>query len=137
HELIRQVAYDGTRKAARAELHERLACWLEASDIVPDELLGYHLEQAYRYRSEVGGREDRERRLASRAARYLGRGGSLAFSRGDMPAAVNLLDRATTLMAPDTAERVTLLYTLGAALAEAGELKRAETVPLGAHDAAA
>ena len=44
-------------KAARAELHERFAEWLEGhgADLIElDEILGYHLEQAHRYRVELG-----------------------------------------------------------------------------------
>ena len=37
-------------------LHERFADWLEArlGDDAPDEIVGYHLEQAYRYGAELG-----------------------------------------------------------------------------------
>ncbi len=51
HLLIRDAAYDGLPKAARAELHERFAAWLEVhgADLIElDEILGYHLEQAAR-----------------------------------------------------------------------------------------
>src|SRR5439155_12567604 len=49
HLLIRDAAYDALPKAVRADLHERLATWLEehGADLVElDEILGYHLEQA-------------------------------------------------------------------------------------------
>ena len=49
HLLIRDAAYDALPKAARAELHERFAVWLEehgAGLVELDETLGYHLEQA-------------------------------------------------------------------------------------------
>ena len=49
-------------KKLRAELHERFADWLEqtAGERVPEyeEILGYHLEQAYRYREELGPVDD-------------------------------------------------------------------------------
>ena len=57
HLLIRDAAYAGLPKAIRADLHQRFAAWLEdrASDFVElEEILGYHLEQACRYRSELG-----------------------------------------------------------------------------------
>ena len=57
HLLIRDAAYEALPKASRAELHERFAVWLEgrAPDLVElDEILGYHLEQAARYRAELG-----------------------------------------------------------------------------------
>ena len=57
HLLIRDAAYDALPKAARAELHERFADWLEehGADLVElDEMLGYHLEQAIAIRQELG-----------------------------------------------------------------------------------
>ncbi len=57
HLLIRDAAYDSLSKAGRAELHERFADWLgeHGTELVElDELLGYHLEQAYRYWQELG-----------------------------------------------------------------------------------
>src|SRR6266540_2421000 len=57
HLLIRDTAYEALPKAVRARLHERFAVWLEVhgADLVElDEILGYHLEQAYRYRLELG-----------------------------------------------------------------------------------
>ena len=57
HLLIRDAAYDSLPKETRAELHERFAAWLErhGRELVElDEVLGYHLEQASRYRRELG-----------------------------------------------------------------------------------
>ena len=57
HLLIRDAAYDALPKETRADLHERFATWLEAHarDLVElDEIVGYHLEQAARYRRELG-----------------------------------------------------------------------------------
>ena len=57
HLLIRDAAYDALPKATRAELHERFAAWLEqrGEELVElDEILGYHLEQAARYKQELG-----------------------------------------------------------------------------------
>jgi hypothetical protein len=48
-------------KAARADLHAGFASWLEDHGTVLvelDELLGYHLEQAVRYRRELGGDDE-------------------------------------------------------------------------------
>ena len=57
HILIRDAAYEGLAKADRAELHERFADWLEAfaGDRIMEvrEILGYHLQLAYRYRTEL------------------------------------------------------------------------------------
>ena len=86
HLLIRDAAYDSLPKAARAELHESFADWLErrVPDLVElDEILGYHLEQAARYRAELGAASAdardgaaaraRRRRIARRRARGLER----------------------------------------------------------------
>ena len=56
HLLIRDAAYETLPKTTRAELHERFADWLQkrASELVEvDEILGYHLEQAARYKQEL------------------------------------------------------------------------------------
>ena len=56
HLLIRDAAYEALPKATRAELHERFAEWLSGHDLVEsDEIVGYHLEQAHRYRAELDG----------------------------------------------------------------------------------
>ncbi len=72
HLLIRDAAYDALPKATRAELHERFADWLttRGADLVEqDEIVGYHLEQAARYKAELG-RPDTT--LAPRASELLG-----------------------------------------------------------------
>jgi len=100
HLLIRDAAYDALPKAVRAELHERFAAWLEGhgTELVElDELLGYHLEQAYRYRAELGTSDDE---LAGKARRHLTTGGRRARRRGDDSAAVSLLQRAAALVPP-------------------------------------
>ena len=62
------------------------------------EILGYHFEQAYRYRAELGPVDDDARALAARAARHLGAAGRRANDRGDVYAAANLLGRAAALL---------------------------------------
>jgi len=58
HLLIRDAAYQALAKQTRSELHERFAAWLErvAADRLTEyeEIVAYHLEQAYRYRVELG-----------------------------------------------------------------------------------
>ena len=53
HVLVRDVAYASMPKAERAELHERLADWLDERGEA-DELVGHHLEQAHCLRAELG-----------------------------------------------------------------------------------
>ena len=91
HLLIRDAAYDALPKAARAELHERFAAWLEehGTELVElDELLGYHLEQAWSYRAELGLPADDA--LAAAARRRLTAGGHRAARRQDYGAAARL-----------------------------------------------
>src|SRR5215213_972540 len=74
HLLIRDAAYDALPKATRAELHERFADWLEehGADLVElDEILGHHLEQAARYRQELGPLDAAAAELAAAAGARL------------------------------------------------------------------
>jgi class 3 adenylate cyclase/tetratricopeptide (TPR) repeat protein len=108
HLLIRDAAYDALPKAIRAELHERFADWLDEhgeSLVERDELVGYHLEQAHRYRTELG---QPDGALGERAAARLGAAGFKAGDRGDRRAAVNLLQRALALDITDERERLGL-----------------------------
>ena len=101
HLLIRDAAYDALPKATRAELHRRFAAWLEehgAALIELDELLGYHLEQAWRYRNELGLNANDELTAAARGR--LAAAGRRARLRGDERAAVSLLERASVLVPP-------------------------------------
>ena len=100
HLLIRDAAYDALPKAVRAELHQRFAHWLNerGADLIElDEILGYHLEQAARYRQELG-QADAE--LAERAGERLAAAGRRALWRGDTRAARGLLERALSLLRP-------------------------------------
>jgi class 3 adenylate cyclase/tetratricopeptide (TPR) repeat protein len=129
HILIRDAAYAGTTKEARAELHERFAGWLErrAADRVTEleEVIGYHLEQAHRFRMELGLDEKTSLRLAGRAAERLASAGDRALKRVDIHAAITLLSRATALMDRGDPRRVELLVDLTEALAEGGQVDRA------------
>jgi class 3 adenylate cyclase/tetratricopeptide (TPR) repeat protein len=103
HLLIRDAAYQALAKTDRAELHERFARWLEergASLVELDEIAGYHLEQAFRYRCELGPADHKARQLAADAAAHLDLAGRRALDRRDIGAAVNLLERAEALHPP-------------------------------------
>lgn len=139
HILIRDAAYGGLLKRARADLHERFADWLQAASprqAEVEEILGYHLEQAYRYRAELGPLEPAGYALGARASTHLAASGRRAFARGDVPAATNLLDRAAQLLPPADPGRVELLGDLGEALLDLGDLARAEVVAREAIDGA-
>ena len=100
HLLVRDAAYDALPKAVRADLHARFAAWLEQHGVglvELDEIMGYHLEQACRYRAELGTSDEG---LAEAARNRLLSAGRRAFGREDFGAALSLLERAATI-APD------------------------------------
>jgi class 3 adenylate cyclase len=132
HILLRDVAYQGILKANRADLHARYADRLERESGERagehDEILGYHLERAHTYLSELGPIDERARALAERASARLGTSGARALARGDIPPAVSLLERAVSLLPDDHPTRRDLTVKLGIALAETGELSRADAL---------
>jgi class 3 adenylate cyclase len=132
HILLRDVAYHGILKGHRADLHERYADWLEreAGERAGEyeEILGYHLERSYRYLTELAPIDERGGGLAARAAARLGSSGARALARGDIPPAVSLLERAVSLLADDDPSRRELAVKLGIALAETGQVTRADAL---------
>ena len=87
HVLIRDVAYEAMPKEVRAELHERYPEWIErhAGDRATEleEIAAYHLEQAHRYRTELGHSADE--RLDELAARAVGARSARAGGRAPRP----------------------------------------------------
>ena len=126
HILIRDTAYNALLKRARATLHERFVAWAEQVNRERDreqefeEILGYHLEQAFRYRAELGPIDAEGRQIGTRAAQRLGGAGRRAYARGDLPAATNLLARAAALREDGDPERIELQVDLGEAQLERG-----------------
>ena len=127
HLLVQQAAYRAIPKSHRAELHQRFAGWSEGQ-AAEEEIVGYHLEQAVRYRGELGAVDDEVRALARRGAGHLEAAGTRAHARGDVPAAVRLLERAASLLPADDPDRARAQTGLGAALLEAGRLDQADRV---------
>ena len=134
HLLIRDAAYASLPKRDRGQLHERFADWLERSsrqrerDIEVEEILGYHLEQAYRYRNELGPLDDEAKAVGGRASTRLASAGRRALARGDFPAAAKLLDRAARLLDPGRIDRQLLLAAAGEAYMEIGEFGTADAM---------
>ena len=99
---MRDAAYEQMLKETRAELHERFASWVQrqAGERAGEyeEILGYHLEQAHRYLDDLGPLDEHGVELAQLAATRLSKAGRRALARGDMSAAVNLLERAVALV---------------------------------------
>ena len=127
HSLIRDAVYETLAKELRAELHERFADWLgrSASKLVePEDILGYHLEQAYRYRLELRPVDEHTRSLGERAGNLLAAAGARALGRDDVGAARKLLGRALALT-PEDAPGVGLRLDLSQALFLSGDFPAA------------
>jgi class 3 adenylate cyclase/tetratricopeptide (TPR) repeat protein len=141
HILIRDAAYQALLKRTRAELHERFVDWLErlGSDRLMEyeEIHGYHLEQAFLIRSELGTIDEHTTAIGRRGAAHLSSAGHRTLARGDMPAASSLLERASALLAPGDPERSRLLLDAAGAMIEAGEFARADEVLAHATEEAA
>jgi class 3 adenylate cyclase/tetratricopeptide (TPR) repeat protein len=132
HIMIRDTAYDGILKRARADLHARFVAWADVANRDRsgefEEILGYHLEQAWTYLSELGPLDDRGREIGEDSARRLASAGRRAFARGDVPAAATLLGRAAALLPADHPDRLRLLPEHGEALLMTGRYDEAAAV---------
>jgi class 3 adenylate cyclase/tetratricopeptide (TPR) repeat protein len=120
HILVRDAAYESITKEDRAELHERLADWLEQRHhermIEIEPILGHHLERAYRYRSDLGFVDERSFALGQRAAERLASAGRRAARAREDTAAVGLLERAGALLPATARGRLELLPAIGESL---------------------
>ena len=132
HILVREATYQATAKKLRAVLHESFAGWLEqlAGERIYEyeEILGYHLEHSYRYRTELGPADEETRALGVRAAHRLASSGRRAFARGDLGAATNLLSRASALLPSDSRERIELVPDLVESLFQGARIEEAEAL---------
>jgi tetratricopeptide (TPR) repeat protein len=140
HALVRDAAYESLPKEERARLHERYADWLEQtlgeSASEGEEFLGYHLEQAWRYREALGEEGEHLADLALRAGSHLDVAARRALARADLPAAIGLLDRALELLPETSAVRLGLMPELAYALLQVGPHERSEAVAAAAIEAA-
>jgi class 3 adenylate cyclase/tetratricopeptide (TPR) repeat protein len=120
HLLIRDAAYEAVPKETRAALHEQFAAWLDAHVhlVEQDEIAGYHLEQAARYREEIG---SPDAVVAEKAFRRLATAGQAALGRSDWNAARSLLRRAVALVPVGHAARVDALPDYYFTLIESAE----------------
>jgi tetratricopeptide (TPR) repeat protein len=141
HVLIRDTVYEALLKRARATLHERFVQWADRVNgdraVEYEEILGYHLEQAYRYLGELGPIDDRGREIGADGARRLAAAGRRARLRGDTGAAVNLLGRSAGLLLELDPRRLALLPELAEAQIDAGRLDEARTTVISAAAGAA
>jgi tetratricopeptide (TPR) repeat protein len=130
HIFIRDSVYESLLKRQRASLHERFVQWADRVNgdrqVEFEEILGYHLEQAHRFLSELAPADEHMRALGLDAARRLASAGRRAFIRGDMPAAANLLRRALAVLPRDAPERFELAPDCGEALMQIGDFEEAQ-----------
>jgi class 3 adenylate cyclase/tetratricopeptide (TPR) repeat protein len=118
---FQEVTYNLIAKETRAELHERFAEWLPrrsgAQLVQTDEVVGRHLQMAYRNLVDVGRLDRRTAHLARRAGEALAAAGHRAAARRDIPGpAVELLGRAEVLLDRNDELRRGVLLDLGDAL---------------------
>jgi class 3 adenylate cyclase/tetratricopeptide (TPR) repeat protein len=141
HILIRDVAYESMPKRARAELHARYAALLEAEagDRLPEqeEVVGFHLEQAFRLREQLGPIGADTRTLGLRAGRHLASSGRRASGRGDVPGALHLLRRALALLPEDDPGSHQVMLELGVSLMQTGDARASDELLTRAIDLAA
>ena len=96
HVLIREVAYAGLSKSARADHHARFASWLKehaGEELV--EIRAYHLDHAVTLLEELDGEAPAE--LSAEAAMALTKAGQRALSREANRSARKLLLRAVEI----------------------------------------
>jgi class 3 adenylate cyclase/tetratricopeptide (TPR) repeat protein len=138
HVLIRDAAYEGLAKGDRADLHERFVAWLEGvtgdRQTELQEILGYHLAQAWRCRMDLGEAE-RAAPLGARAGSLLSAAGRRARSRGDESTGARLLEAALALPIPERAVVETRIE-LASAHARMGRTAPAVDVSTAAFDGA-
>ena len=136
HLLIRDAAYESLPKATRAQLHEQFANWLGQHDLVErDEILGYHLEQARRYRAELDADDPALPALSAQAAGHLAAAGRGALDRGDFNAGRGLLRRAAAVLPSGDERRLALAPDLSVALRESGDHSECDAVLVEARGA--
>ncbi|GAA4666453.1 AAA family ATPase [Streptomyces chumphonensis] len=95
--LVQEVTYRSLAKRARARHHEQAAALLTARR-AGDARVADHLRHAYRYRVELGLRDEHTETLRHRAAELLTRSGALALARADLARAGVLLQGALDLL---------------------------------------
>ncbi len=126
HVLIRDVAYRRLLKSDRADLHERLADWIEAGGASvafdSDEMIARHLEAAHGYRRELGTLDEHTRGLALRSARCYLSSARRALDRDELVSAGTQAARGAGLAAANQAVHAELLLVGCEAFLSAGDV---------------
>ncbi|OQZ91701.1 hypothetical protein BST11_07360 [Mycobacterium alsense] len=126
HVLIRDVAYRRLLKSDRAELHERLAAWVESggASLAFDahEMVARHLDYAHRYRLDLGVHDEHTAALALRSARGYATSARRALDRDQLVSAGTQAARGAALAAADEALHAELLMVGCEAFLAAGDV---------------
>lgn len=126
HHMVRETVYNGLLKRARATMHAAFVKWADEANAGADralefeEILGYHLEQAYKYLAELGPLDETGAAFGRDGATRLGSAARRALARGDMHAAASLFRRAAALLPVEDAQRLDLLRDLAEAFTGLG-----------------
>lgn len=119
--LIQEVVHTSQSKQDRADRHER-AARLDTVRQRGSAAVGAHLEQAYRYRVELGAQDAHTDGLRRRAADALAEGGRLALAHADPVWAADLLSRATDRYAAGEPGSAATRRRLGQTLLDLGRV---------------
>lgn len=126
HILIRDAAYRRLLKKTRAQLHERVGEWTERTSVSltgdHEAAIAHHLEQAHRYRLELGLDDADTAALGRRAAALLQVAAIGSLARDDLPAAGAFAVRALALLPVDAAGRDEVLLLACEALLGVGDV---------------
>lgn len=126
HVLIRDVAYRRLLKSDRADLHERLAQWVETGGqsvaFDSDEMIARHLEAAHSYRSQLGPLDSRSHELAVRSAQHYAASARRALDRDELVSAGTQAARGAALAASDETLHADLLLIGCEAFLSAGDV---------------
>ncbi|WP_329275791.1 adenylate/guanylate cyclase domain-containing protein [Streptomyces sp. NBC_00691] len=119
--LIQEVVHTSQSKQDRADRHER-AARLDTVQRRGSAAVGAHLEQAYRYRVELGAQDAHTDVLRRRAADALAEGGRLALAHADPVWAADLLGRASARYAAGEPGGTATRRRLGQTLLDLGRV---------------
>ncbi|MEU9161431.1 adenylate/guanylate cyclase domain-containing protein [Streptomyces sp. NPDC048424] len=117
--LIQEVVYASQSKQDRADRHER-AARLDSVRQRGSAAVGGHLEQAYRYRVELGAQDAHTDGLRRRAADALAEAGRLALAHADPVWAADVLSRAAARYAAGEPGSTAARRRLGQTLLDLG-----------------
>jgi class 3 adenylate cyclase/tetratricopeptide (TPR) repeat protein len=130
HVLVRDSAYGSILKRTRSELHRHLADWFTASaaDGRPksDGLIGYHFEQAFLLRQELGPPDEEALGLGRQASAALDRQARRSLASADPDGASRLFERAARTVPRDGASHLRFLVNAAEAAEEPRRLLELE-----------